>query len=121
MAKVQITIDEQLAQDTGELAPTASMQEKIVHAIRQVYDPELPVNVYDLGLIYTIAENAGAVTIEMTLTAPNCPVADKIPADVAAAVRKVPEVQTVDVKLVWQPAWTQDRMSDAAKLELGIL
>jgi FeS assembly SUF system protein len=87
--------------------------------MRSVHDPEIPVNIYDLGLIYTLdVDGDGRVAIEMTLTAPNCPVADKIPADVAAAVRGVEGVQEVDVKLVWEPAWSTDRMTDVGRFEL---
>jgi len=95
------------------------LKDRITHAMRSVHDPEIPVNIYDLGLIYTLdVDGDGRVAIEMTLTAPNCPVADKIPADVAAAVRGVEGVQEVDVKLVWEPAWSTDRMTDVGRFEL---
>jgi len=95
------------------------LKDRITHALRSVHDPEIPVNIYDLGLIYTLdVDGDGRVAIEMTLTAPNCPVADKIPADVAAAVRGVEGVQEVDVKLVWEPAWSTDRMTDVGRFEL---
>ena len=99
-----------------------TLEERIVSAIRTVYDPELPVNVYDLGLIYSIEqENAGSVCIQMTLTAPACPVAGTLPGMVEHAVARLDEVDAVCVELVWDPPWTQDRMSDAARLELGLL
>lgn len=95
------------------------LKDRITHALRSVHDPEIPINIYDLGLIYTLdVDGDGRVAIEMTLTAPNCPVADKIPADVAAAVRGVEGVQEVDVKLVWEPAWSTDRMTDVGRFEL---
>ena len=91
-------------------------------AIRTVYDPELPVNVYDLGLIYSIEqEKPGSVCIKMTLTAPACPVAGTLPGMVEQAVARLEEVDAVCVELVWDPPWTQDCMSDVARLELGLL
>ena len=99
-----------------------TLEERIVSAIRTVYDPELPVNVYDLGLIYSIEqEKPGSVCIQMTLTAPACPVAGTLPGMVEQAVARLDEVDAVCVELVWDPPWTQDRMSDAARLELGLL
>ena len=99
-----------------------TLEERVVSAIRTVYDPELPVNVYDLGLIYSIEqENAGSICIQMTLTAPACPVAGTLPGMVEQAVARLDEVDAVCVELVWDPPWTQDRMSDAARLELGLL
>jgi len=93
----------------------------IVDAIKTVYDPEIPVNVYDLGLIYKISTNPqGVVSITMTLTNPNCPVADEIPREVKEAVLKVDGVREVDIKLVFEPEWNKDMMSDAALLELGL-
>jgi len=99
-----------------------TLEERIVSAIRTVYDPELPVNVYDLGLIYSIEqEKAGSVCIQMTLTAPACPVAGTLPGMVEQAVARLDDVDTVCVELVWDPPWTRDCMSDAARLELGLL
>ena len=98
-----------------------TLEERIVSAIRTVYDPELPVNVYDLGLIYSIEqEKPGSVCIQMTLTAPACPVAGTLPRMVEQAVARLDEVDAVCVELVWDPPWTQDCMSDAARLELGL-
>ena len=94
----------------------------IVSALRNVYDPEIPVNVYDLGLIYEIqAEPDGQVFVKMTLTAPNCPIADDVVAQVREAVADVPGVKDVQVELVFEPEWTTDKMSEEAKLELGLL
>jgi len=90
--------------------------------LRQVYDPEIPVNIYDLGLIYRVdIADDGAVTVDMTLTAPGCPVAQDFPGIVEAEVRQVPGVTSAHVELVWDPPWGMDRMSEEAKLELGML
>jgi len=101
-------------------APVAS-EETVIEALRTVYDPEIPVNIYDLGLIYTmeIAGN-GDVAIEMSLTAPGCPVAGEMPGMVANAVAGAEGTGEVEVKLVWEPGWTPDRMSEDAKLALGM-
>ncbi len=98
------------------------LYERIVEACRSVYDPEIPVNIYDLGLIYTIAvADDGAVAIDMTLTAPGCPVAGEMPGWVADAVEPIEGVRQVDVTMVWEPPWGMDRLSDEAKLELGFM
>ena len=97
-----------------------SLDDRIISALREVYDPEIPVNIYDLGLIYKIdCDDMGVVEIDMTLTAPGCPVAQTFPGTVEAAVQNVEGVATAEVELVWEPPWTPDRMSEAAKLELG--
>ncbi len=102
-------------------ADGAALQERIVEALKRVYDPEIPVNIYDLGLIYRIdVDDAGAVAIDMTLTAPGCPVAETFPGMVAFEVEKVEGVRSAAVEIVWEPPWTQDRMSEAARLELGL-
>ena len=106
--------------------PLATIQniaskEEIIEAIRSVYDPELPVNVYDMGLIYDIKqESDGNVFIDMTLTAPGCPVAGILPAQVAAAVSLLEGGGVVEVKIIWEPAWTIDRMTDEAKAMLDL-
>ena len=100
-----------------------SLQDQVVAALKTVYDPEMPINIYDLGLIYHVAVDdaaAGQVRIRMTLTAPNCPVAGSLPADVERAVRAVPGVTGVKIELTFDPPWSKDRMSEAAKLMLGI-
>jgi FeS assembly SUF system protein len=98
-----------------------SLKDKVVAALKKVFDPEMPVNIYELGLIYDIAlDAAGNVAIRMTLTAPNCPVAGTLPANVEQAVRGVPGVNSVKLELTFDPPWTKDRMSEAAKLALGI-
>jgi FeS assembly SUF system protein len=101
---------------------TSPLREKIIYALRTVIDPELPVNIYDLGLIYTLEiTSAGQVQIAMTLTAPNCPVAGELPGQVQAAVAAVNGVAACTVQLVWQPAWHAGLMSEAARLECGLL
>ena len=103
-------------------AADAGLEERIVAALRTVYDPEIPVNVYDLGLIYAIDVGAdGALRIRMTLTAPACPVAGMMPGLVESAVCRVDGVTAVKVELVWDPPWTKERMSDEARLQLGML
>jgi len=102
------------------MAKTA-LEANIVMALRQVYDPEIPVNVYDLGLIYEIAvDDDHKVDIKMTLTAPNCPIADVVVESVAEAVRDVPGVTDVAIELVFEPVWNKDMMSEEAKIELGL-
>lgn len=101
---------------------TFEMEEKIVEALKTVYDPEIPVNVYDLGLIYKIdVPETWDVVIEMTLTAPNCPMADYIMEDVQMKVEAVEGVKSVVVNLVFEPQWNRDMLSEEAKLELGLL
>jgi FeS assembly SUF system protein len=97
------------------------LKEPIVDVLRTCYDPEIPVDIYELGLIYDIdVEPSGDVKIKMTLTAPNCPVAGSLPLEVEQKVRSVPGVTDVKVELVWDPPWCMDKMSDAAKLQLGM-
>lgn len=110
------------ASATPDRNTDVDLQDDIVAALRNVYDPEIPVNVYDLGLIYEIkSEGTGKVSVKMTLTAPNCPIADEVVAQVREAVADVPGVTDVAVELVFEPEWTTDRMSEEAKLELGML
>ncbi len=99
-----------------------ALEEKIVEMLRLVYDPEIPVNIYELGLIYDIdIDEANNVKIRMTLTAPNCPAADFILEDVRMKVESIEEVKSVDIELVFEPEWDKDMMSEEAKLELGFL
>lgn len=105
----------------GEPITGETLQDQIVSALRTVYDPEIPVNIFDLGLIYLIKIIGGKdIHIEMTLTAPACPVAGSMPGAVERAVKRVPGVESVDVQLVWEPPWGPERMSDEARLELGM-
>ena len=96
------------------------LKDKIVSEIKKIYDPEIPVNIYELGLIYKIDIKEEKVKIEMTLTSPNSPVAESLPKMVSDNVLKIDEVSDVDLKLVWNPPWTKDMMSEAAKLELNL-
>ena len=95
-------------------------KDEIIEEIRKIYDPELPVNIYELGLIYDIKVLGKKAEIKMTLTSPNCPVAESLPKDVKDGAMQVEEIDEVDLKLVWEPPWTKEMMSDAAKLELNL-
>ena len=99
-----------------------SLRERVIAALRRVHDPEIPVNIYDLGLVYEldVDEAARAAHVRMTLTAPACPVAQTFPEVVAAAVEQVEGIDEVDVELVWDPPWSRERMSEAARLQLGL-
>ncbi len=115
--------DEFRATAGGALAPGTppADREALVEALRGVHDPEIPVNIYDLGLIYRLEiTDEGSVFIEMTLTAPGCPVAGEMPGQVAEAAAAVAGVGEVEVVLVWEPGWTPERMSEDAKLALGM-
>ena len=97
------------------------LKEKIIAEIKKIYDPEIPVNIYELGLIYKIdVIDNKEVNIKMTLTSPNCPVAESLPKMVKDNILKIEEVSDVDLKLVWNPPWTKDMMSEAAKIELNL-
>tara|TARA_B100000029_G_C17179718_1_gene816503 strand:- start:309 stop:608 length:300 start_codon:yes stop_codon:yes gene_type:complete len=98
-----------------------TIKEKIIKEIQKIYDPEIPVNIYELGLIYDIiVEKDNSVKIKMTLTSPNCPVAESLPKEVKDSVTKLENVKKVDLDLVWDPPWNQSMMSEAAKLELNL-
>ena len=104
-----------------DVEKTAALKPSIIKAISTVFDPEIPVNVYELGLIYDVLVDANGVAgVRMTLTAPGCPVAQSLPVEVANKVKSVEGVTDAKVDIVWEPAWTKDRMSDAAKLQLGM-
>ncbi|SVD10157.1 uncharacterized protein METZ01_LOCUS363011 [marine metagenome] len=97
------------------------LKEKIIEEIKKIYDPEIPVNIYDLGLIYDIkVEDKNTAKIKMTLTSPNCPVAESLPKEVKDGIMQVEGIDNVDLDLVWDPPWDKDRMSEAAKLELNL-
>ena len=99
----------------------SELKEKVILEIKKIYDPEIPVNIYELGLIYSIdIDEKNKVNIDMTLTSPNCPVAESLPNEVKVNVLKVDGVSEVDLKLVWDPPWDKDKMSEAAKLELNL-
>jgi len=102
--------------------PGGALYEAVVDALKEIYDPEIPVNIYDLGLIYNVeVTEDGHAAVTMTLTTPHCPVAESMPAEVELRVGSVPGVAVADVNLVWDPPWDPQKMSDDAKLELGML
>ena len=103
-----------------DAAATAEMQPKVVEALKTVFDPEIPVDIYELGLIYGIdVDTTRNVLVHMTLTSPACPSAQEIPSEVRYKVKAIPEVKDAWVEIVWEPPWDKDRMSEAAKLQLG--
>ena len=112
--------EEKPAPETGGAG--GPLQEAVIEALKTIYDPEIPVNIYELGLIYDVAaSDEGDVVIDMTLTTPHCPVAESMPGEVELRVLAVPGVRDAEVKLVWEPAWDPSKMSDEARLELGML
>jgi len=114
-------IPDNVATGSGASAP-GSVRERVIEALKGIYDPEIPVNIYDLGLIYHLdVDPQGNVVIQMTLTAPGCPVAQTFPGTVEQTVECVDGVQDAKVELVWDPPWTRERMSEAAQLQLGML
>ena len=99
----------------------SELREKVISEISKIYDPEIPVNIYELGLIYKVEiDEKSKVNVEMTLTSPNCPVAESLPNSVKENIMKVEGVTDVELKLVWDPPWSKDKMSEAAKLELNL-
>ena len=112
----------QRPEETKAGEPGGSTYDAIIDVLKEIYDPEIPVNIYDLGLIYGVeVADEGHAVVTMTLTTPHCPVAESMPAEVELRVGAVPGVGTVDVNLVWDPPWDPQLMSDEAKLELGML
>src|SRR5262245_43728884 len=112
---------EQPAPAAPELPENPSLEDRVVAVLKTIYDPELPVNIHELGLIYELRVTPeGEVAIRMTLTAPNCPVAGSLPGEVQRKVEAVPGVKKASVELVWDPPWNMSRMSEAAQLELGL-
>ena len=110
------------ADPNAPATPGLSLQGRVVEALMTIYDPEIPVNIYEMGLVYGLDVTAdGDVNIRMTLTSPTCPVAESLPPEVEAKVGAVEGVREVKVELTWEPPWTPERMSEAAKLELGYL
>tara|TARA_B100000029_G_C17143290_1_gene803227 strand:- start:307 stop:603 length:297 start_codon:yes stop_codon:yes gene_type:complete len=97
-----------------------NLKEKVISEIKKIYDPEIPVNIYELGLIYDILIKDKDVAIKMTLTTPNCPVAESLPKEVKDSISEIKEVNNVDLELVWDPPWDKSMMSEAAKLELNL-
>ena len=99
----------------------SDIKSKVIEAVKKIYDPEIPVNIYELGLIYKIdVDEKNKVNIDMTLTSPNCPVAESLPNEVKENIKKVEGVSDVNLNLVWEPPWNKDKMSEAAKLELNL-
>ena len=102
--------------------PGGDLQEAVIEALKSIYDPEIPVDIYELGLIYDVAvDGDGDAVVTMTLTTPNCPVAESMPSEVELRVLSVPGIRDSEVKLVWDPPWDPSKMSDEARLELGML
>jgi len=99
----------------------SDIKSKVIEAVKKIYDPEIPVNIYELGLIYKIdVDEKNKVNVDMTLTSPNCPVAESLPKEVKENIKKVEGVSDVNLNLVWEPPWDKDKMSEAAKLELNL-
>ncbi len=96
------------------------LKEKVIAEIKKIYDPEIPVNIYELGLIYDISIKDKDVSVKMTLTSPNCPVAESLPKEVKDSILEIEEVKKVDLDLVWEPPWDKSMMTEAAKLELNL-
>ena len=108
--------------DAAPGEPGGALYEKVIEALKEIYDPEIPVNIYDLGLIYGVdVSDDGDVEIMMTLTTPHCPVAESMPGEVELRVGAVPGIGDAEVELVWDPPWDPQKMSDEARLELGML
>lgn len=113
--------------ETGEITSTMpagpdAVRERVIDELRTVFDPEIPVNIFELGLIYEVSvEDSGETSIRMTLTSPMCPVAEELPSEVESKARSVEGVHSVRLDLVWDPPWSPDMMSEAAKLELGMI
>jgi FeS assembly SUF system protein len=101
--------------------PEGDLYEAVIAALKEIYDPEIPVNIYDLGLIYGVEINGGHAMVTMTLTTPHCPVAESMPGEVELRVGAVPGIGDAEVNLVWDPPWGPDKMTDEARLELGML
>jgi FeS assembly SUF system protein len=106
---------------TAPEAPGGSLYDEVILALRQIFDPEIPVNIYDLGLIYNVEIDQGHAVVTMTLTTPHCPVAETMPGEVEMRVMSVPGIASAEVALVWDPPWDPGKMSDEAKLEMGML
>ena len=112
----------QKPQAASPSAPGGDLYEAVIAALKDIYDPEIPVNIYDLGLIYGVeVDDEGGAHVTMTLTTPHCPVAESMPGEVELRVASVPGIRDAEVNLVWDPPWGPDRMTDEARLELGML
>ncbi len=112
----------QIESGSGTSPVGGPIQEDVISVLRSCYDPEIPVDIYELGLVYGVeVDPTGAVDIKMTLTSPSCPVAESLPLDVESKIRALPGVEKVAVEVVWDPPWTMENMSEAARLQLGLL
>ena len=99
----------------------SDIKNRVIEEVKKIYDPEIPVNIYELGLIYKVeVDEKNKVNVDMTLTSPNCPVAESLPKEVKENIKKVEGVSDVNLNLVWEPPWDKDKMSEAAKLELNL-
>ncbi len=113
---------QQKPESVGATGPGGALQQAVIDALREIYDPEIPVNIYDLGLIYGVeVDDESDVTVTMTLTTPHCPVAETMPGEVELRAASVPGIRDAEVNLVFDPAWDPSKMSDEARLELGML
>ncbi len=111
-----------ISDDPTKVFERKLLEGRVIEAISQIYDPEIPVNIYELGLIYKIdVHDDRSVYVQMTLTAPACPVAGSLPGQVESKIETIPEVSKATVELVWEPPWSRDRMSEAAQLQLGLM
>tara|TARA_B100000131_G_scaffold263537_1_gene260362 strand:+ start:1365 stop:1727 length:363 start_codon:yes stop_codon:yes gene_type:complete len=108
------------AKKEKNLNSNKDLKSKVIEVIKTIYDPEIPVNIYELGLIYDISVKDFDVTVKMTLTSPNCPVAESLPQEVKEGIKEIKEVKNIDLELVWDPPWDKSMMSEAARLELDI-
>ena len=109
-------------EEENAAGPGGKLQQAVIDALKEIYDPEIPVNIYDLGLIYGVeVDDESDVTVTMTLTTPHCPVAETMPGEVELRAASVPGVRDAEVNLVWDPPWGPDKMTDEARLELGML
>lgn len=121
MSRAFVNFSDGTDQHIAELPTTATLRDKVIAALRSVYDPELPVNIYDLGLIYKLDIRDPDVAVVMTLTTPNCPVAESMPTQVETVLKQISGIGQVRVSLTWDPPWNMDKLSDEVKLTLGIL
>jgi FeS assembly SUF system protein len=129
---VRVSLEDQMLQKTKEIEASITPEQdveiddsmlaaNVIDALREIYDPEIPVNIYDLGLIYKVQIEKGYAEVDMTLTTPGCPVAQSFPGMVESSIRKVAGVKGASVELVWDPPWTQDKLSEEARLQLGLI
>lgn len=121
MTQAYVRFQDQGNDDKAKLSADVSLYDRAIATLRGIYDPELPINIYDLGLIYRLDIKGQDICLEMTLTTPNCPVAESMPEQVASRLKQLDGVGEVDVRLTWDPPWSQESLSDEVKLSLGLL